>query len=240
MLYYLALAFKIWMLIDAVQRRAEYYWFFIIFLVPFGDVVYFFVVKIHDYGRVRMSLTKQFAIKTGSSVKELRYHLKETPSTANHLALATALYDRKQYREARELYEAVLSKTPKEKPALHGLGLCQAALADHQAAISTFKRVLDIDLSYLSYGSWRALATALLEAGDKEQALECLRELLQRDSRLEHKTMLAEALLATGNSKEAAELLDTAIDDYKHSPRYVQRANRPFHKKAKQLLKAAA
>ena len=33
-----AIAFKLWMLVDAVQRRPHHYWFWIILLVPFGDV----------------------------------------------------------------------------------------------------------------------------------------------------------------------------------------------------------
>ena len=41
-------AFMIWMLVDAINRRAEYYWYIIIF-VPFGEWVYFFTVKIHDF-----------------------------------------------------------------------------------------------------------------------------------------------------------------------------------------------
>ena len=31
-------AFMIWMLVDAINRRAEYYWYIIIF-VPFGEWV---------------------------------------------------------------------------------------------------------------------------------------------------------------------------------------------------------
>ena len=44
----LLLAFKIWMVVDAVRKSQPYYWFLIIFFLPFGDVVYFFMVKIHD------------------------------------------------------------------------------------------------------------------------------------------------------------------------------------------------
>ena len=47
-LLYLNLAFKIWMLIDAGRRRIDSYWYFII-VMPFGAIIYFFSVKIHDY-----------------------------------------------------------------------------------------------------------------------------------------------------------------------------------------------
>ena len=45
----LATAFTIWMLVDAIQRSAEFYWYLIIIFVPFGTWVYFFMVKMHDF-----------------------------------------------------------------------------------------------------------------------------------------------------------------------------------------------
>ncbi len=41
-------AFSIWMLIDAVKRGARHWWMIII-LVPFGEFIYFFMVKIKDF-----------------------------------------------------------------------------------------------------------------------------------------------------------------------------------------------
>lgn len=41
-------AFSLWMLIDAYQRGAPRYWTVII-LMPFGEWVYFFMVKIEDF-----------------------------------------------------------------------------------------------------------------------------------------------------------------------------------------------
>jgi hypothetical protein len=44
----LSYAFSVWMLVDAYQRRAEHYWYLIIFF-PFGEWIYFFLVKVHDF-----------------------------------------------------------------------------------------------------------------------------------------------------------------------------------------------
>ena len=41
-------AFSIWMLIDASKRGARHWWMIII-LVPFGEFIYFFMVKIKDF-----------------------------------------------------------------------------------------------------------------------------------------------------------------------------------------------
>ena len=42
------LANLFWMLVDAIQRRPPYYWYIVVFM-PFGPLVYFFAIKIHDY-----------------------------------------------------------------------------------------------------------------------------------------------------------------------------------------------
>ena len=44
----LSYAFSIWMVVDAFNRGSQGWWIVIIFL-PFGEIVYFFVVKIHDF-----------------------------------------------------------------------------------------------------------------------------------------------------------------------------------------------
>ncbi len=41
-------AFSVWMLVDAHKRGAQHYWYLIIFF-PFGEWVYFFLIKIHDF-----------------------------------------------------------------------------------------------------------------------------------------------------------------------------------------------
>jgi hypothetical protein len=44
----LSYAFSAWMLIDAIKRGARHWWMIII-LVPFGEFIYFFAVKIKDF-----------------------------------------------------------------------------------------------------------------------------------------------------------------------------------------------
>jgi hypothetical protein len=44
----LSYAFSIWMVVDAFKRGAQYWWIVIIF-VPFGEFIYFFLVKIKDF-----------------------------------------------------------------------------------------------------------------------------------------------------------------------------------------------
>ncbi len=47
-LLYLSYAFSIWMMVDAYKRGASHFWYLIIF-IPFGEWVYFFLVKAQDF-----------------------------------------------------------------------------------------------------------------------------------------------------------------------------------------------
>ena len=63
-------AFTIWMLVDAISRKAEYYWWAIIFFVPFGSYIYFFMVKIKDPS---FSKIKKWFTEKPVTIDQLRY-----------------------------------------------------------------------------------------------------------------------------------------------------------------------
>lgn len=46
LVYWLLLAVKIVMVIDAVRRNAQLHWFLIIIFLPFGEFIYLFMVKL--------------------------------------------------------------------------------------------------------------------------------------------------------------------------------------------------
>jgi tetratricopeptide (TPR) repeat protein len=57
---------------------------------------------------------------------------------------AVLRYTQHQYAEALQDCEATLRLVPFHFGALHGLGLCHAALGDYRAAIGTFHRALEV------------------------------------------------------------------------------------------------
>lgn len=57
---------------------------------------------------------------------------------------AVLYYLRRQYRRAIADCQIVLTLNPVHFGALHGLGLCHAALGDYRAAIQAFRRALEI------------------------------------------------------------------------------------------------
>ena len=69
-LVYIALALKLWMLLDAMRRRVHVLWY-IVLTVPFGEVIYFFTIKMRDFN-VRplpdITLTLSYSYRDGSGL----------------------------------------------------------------------------------------------------------------------------------------------------------------------------
>jgi tetratricopeptide (TPR) repeat protein len=57
---------------------------------------------------------------------------------------AVLYYSQRQYEKAIRDCESVIQLVPFHFGALHGLGLCQAALGNYSAAIQTFRRALEV------------------------------------------------------------------------------------------------
>src|SRR5262245_27532049 len=99
------------MLIDAYHRSVEAFWFWVILLFqPIGAWVYFFAVKFQGW-RDRPGVSLPF-FQGGPSLKELRYRAQQSPTLANHLALAQRLIARREHAEAEPHLEAALKVEP--------------------------------------------------------------------------------------------------------------------------------
>jgi hypothetical protein len=236
-IYYLVAAFKLWMLIDCARRRAETYWYFVIF-VPLGAVAYFFLVKIHDYD-LRW-LQQAFRGRRGPTPQQLRYHARETPSAENRNRLAQALFDESQYQEARELFATVLKTYPADTLARYGLGRCQLELGDCSAAADTFARVVDDNPSFRDHGVWLDLAEACRRAGRDTDATRALQLLVRLSPTTAHQLALAEHLEEVGEVTRARQVIDKALEDFEHSPPYVKRRHRRAAQAATELRRRLA
>lgn len=235
-LYYLSWIFKVWMLVDVYQRRAEGFWFFVILFVPAGEFIYFFVVKLPDFRGMERSLARQFELGQGRSVKAMRQAVAEAPSVVNLLTLATTLYDRKAFEEASALYTQILESHRDELSALHGLGLCLLARDQPQAALEPLRRAVDIEPTFLGNAACRSLIVAEWRSGLREEAVAQLETLVARDGRTQHRAMLGEYLIALGRRDEAKTILAAARTHFEGSPGYVRRTNRTAYRDVRRLL----
>jgi hypothetical protein len=223
--------FKLWMVVDLIQRGAPGYWFWVILWLPFGEWAYFLVVKRPDLfaGLERRRRARPLPVDT------LRYQYRENPCAENAVALADRLLAEAP-EEAAALYDEVLARDPAYLRALHGLGRARLALGDAAAAEDAFRRVLERESGYSDRRVWLDLAEALQRGGRPGAAVELLQELVRTDPRLHHCIALASALAAAGRAAEAGASLEAALEHHRHAPRHLRRFARRDARRAAKLL----
>ena len=230
------LAFKIWMLVDAIRRREPYYWLMIIFFIPGGSLIYLFMVKVQDFGL--KDVAEWF--RQPPTVDQLRAAYRRTSSPARLLELAEGLNAAGESAEAVTLFEEVLEGEPDNPDALFGLGQAYVGLGDYPKAIEVLSAFVESNRGFRDYAAWPLLAFALHESGQTESCLSMLRGLFETSPRLAHAVMLAHYLIRNGKQAEASELLTTAIDDHRAAPKFTRRRNFRSAWRAKRMLKACS
>jgi hypothetical protein len=234
----LQLAFTVWMVVDAYQRRVEPFWYWVILIFqPIGAWVYFFAVKART-----LRLPKMGRATPGErrlSLDELRYRVERTPTLANRLALAQRLSDKGAPAEAVPHLEAVLAVEPDYCAALHALAECRLATGAAEQAVAPLERLVRRDPRWEDHRAWRTLIEVHQARGQPADALAACRELAKRLPTLENTCLLAEHLLDTGRPAEAVPLLDEALADHRYAPWGARWRDRRWSRAARRLLAEA-
>ncbi len=231
-LYYLAIAFNVWMIVDAIRRRAEFYWYLIILFVPFGSLIYFALVKVKDWKSGKPALPS----KSAGGIEELRKKLVLTPSVANKLELADALEAAERHDEAAPLFREVLSQADDNKQALHGLARCEMGAGNFAAAVDHFDRLLNLDNAYRDYSAALDYAEALWQNGQRDDAIDLLTGLVGVSTRVNHHVALAHYLSTDGRTPRAREVLEKGLSNFDSSPDFVRRRDEKWAKRAQKML----
>lgn len=231
-LYYLAIAFNIWMIIDAIRRRAEFYWYLIILFVPFGSLIYFALVKVKDWNLGQRKLVPA----AGKNIEALERQLELTPSVTNKLELADALEAADRHQEAASLFREVLRQDENDKQALHGLARCEMSAGDFGSAVEHLDRLLNLDNAYRDYAAALDYAEALWQNGQREDTIDLLTGLTNVSTRVNHHVALAHYLKADGRDARAREVLEQGISHFDASPPFVRRRDDKWAKRAKKML----
>lgn len=226
-------AFSLWMLVDAIKRGAKSHWYFVV-MMPFGEWVYFFKVKIHDpeFEPIRAFYKRLTTKKV--TIKQLRYQLEQTPSYASHLALAQGLHDKEL---AEEHFALAIRIQGEEREALYGLALSRSAQGEHEAAMENYRRLIELEPAFRDYAAWPDLAHLLCAAGRFEEAFELLETLVVKSPRLGHRVLFAHYLMEGGRSESAREQLEKGMTEYEHAPKFIRRKDRLWAGRAKKMLK---
>lgn len=233
----LQLAFTVWMLVDAYQRRAEIIWFWVILCaVPVGPWIYFFVVKLGDMSVPRVG--NLFVRRT--SLDELRYQAEHVPTLTSHMALAERLIEMGQHTDAMPYLESARKREPEHPQVLYFLAVCHTETGAPREAIPLLERVVARDRCWSDYLAWRQLIRVRKECGEADAAIESARELARLAPTLQHRCLLAELLLDDNKHDEAYDLLEQSLEEHRYAPSLSRRRNGAWARQARKLQKRAA
>lgn len=231
---WLLVAFSIWMLIDAIRRRAEFYWLFIILLLmPLGSVVYFFVVKVRDFAGAGAKARQ--SIPTAS-----RTQPSAAPAAAGELDqlldAADALEERESYDLAEPKYRQALEQAPNNLRALHGLGRCALGRGQTEKSAELLERVLERERSYRGYSAALDYAEALWQSGRKQDTIEFVEAMAGVTHRINHRVALAHYLKGAGRDDAARSALEALLADHQRKPAAAQSQEQAWAGRAERML----
>jgi len=239
LLFLLQGAFTIWMLVDCYRRGAELFWLWIILIFqPLGSWIYFFVVKIHDFGEWHGLNFWPFQHRP--SLEAIRYQVAQSPTLANRLLLAERLIAQGDHAEAIPHLEATLPQEPDHCQTLYLLATCHTELEHPELAVPLLEKVIARDRQWSNYRAWYLLRIARVESGDLPGAVKTCKDLVRNSPTLRHQCILAEQTLEAGDAEQALRVLEKGLEDYHYAPGLIRRRNRRWAGEARRLQKRIA
>jgi hypothetical protein len=238
-LFYMIGAFRLWMIHDAVRRRVHSGWYFALLLpVPLSDVLYFFTIKMRDFGLHPIEPDAQTTqVRLSGELAKLEREVEQSPSFQNRVLLGWALYERETYKLAEEQFQRALATHARDKEALLGLGLCQLARGASDAAVETLTPMVEHTLAYEHYEAALALAEALFRAGHNDKTAALLERVISDSGELAHHLVLARYQLRAQDRTRAQRTLRSALDAFEAKPDLERRRDGALATEARRLLR---
>jgi hypothetical protein len=232
-LFLFAQIMTVWMMVDALRRKADKQWYVII-LLPFGEWFYFFSVKIHDPSMARVKAFFKRTPKT--SLDDLRRDAHRTPSARNRLRYAQGLFDAGNAAEAEPVFTQIIEREPTHKDALYGAGLARIELGDLRGAIKALHALVEQDPSFADFAAWLELADLLWKTGGRAEAVDEMEALIKRSPRARHRVTLAHYLIEYDKPAHARMVLERAIDEHGASNAFESKRDAQWITRAKRML----
>jgi hypothetical protein len=222
-------------IIHFIRRRPDTYWIFIIlFLGPPGALIYLFVEALPDLGLLRQTF-KGFPRRKRIAQLDLEIH--DNPSSGNFEELGDLLMDEGKLKAARAAYDQAIAKRSTTLDCFYRRGVCALLLGDAAAALPDLEMAVQKDAGHDFYRAAGLLAHAYAETGQKEKADAMFRQAIERSTLSETYLNYADFLALQGRNAEARNWARKVLDKKPTMPRYLQRRERPWFRRASALLK---
>jgi hypothetical protein len=218
-----------------VRRRPETFWLWIILIGGgLGALVYMIAEVLPDVQLLQASMAGQSRRRR---IRELEAIILENTAVGNLEELADLSLEEQHFARARELYDRVLAARPDAIDPRYRRGLAALALGDAPAAQADLERVVAEDPKYDVYRAIGLLGHASGLAGQADQAEAWFNKATASSTLSETYYNYATFLAAQGRTAGAREWAQRVLAKKPTMPRYLQRRERPWFRKAQALLK---
>jgi len=222
-------------IIHFIRRRPDTYWIYIIlFLGPLGAIVYLFVEALPDIGLVGQSF-KVFPRR--KRIGQLEAMIRDNPSAGNWEELGDLYMDDGKIAPARAAFDKAIAARADTPDPFYRRAVCAIQLGDSAAAVRDLERVVGKDPGYDFQRAAGLLAHAYAQTGQKERAEALFRQVTVTSTLSETYLNFADLLASLQRSAEAREWAQKVLDKKPTMPSYLRRRERPWFRRAKDVLK---
>ena len=222
-------------LVHFIRRRPDTIWLrLIIFLGPVGALVYIGMEVVPDVGLLRQAFDSAGRRRR---IAQLEAVVLENPAAGNYEELADLHLDEGHYARARACYDKAIAGRAGDLDPIYRRGIAEIHLGDYPAAIADLETVTARDPKYDFNRAIALLAHAYANAREPERADELFRRATDVSTLSETYYNYATFLASQQRVAEARDWAARLIARKPTLPRYLQRRERPWFRKAAALLK---
>jgi hypothetical protein len=222
-------------IVHFIRRRPDGIWLWVIvFLGPIGALVYLFMEVVPDLALLRQSLE---GVGRRKRIRGLEALVLENASPGNYEELADLYLEEGKYARARECYDKAISSRVESLDAIYRRGIAEIHLGDFPAALKDLEYVTSRQRKYDLHRAIALLAHAYANTGQPEKAEALFEEATGSSTASETYLNYATFLAGQKRHKEAREWAQRVLAKKATMPRYLQRRERPWFRKARTLLK---
>jgi hypothetical protein len=222
-------------LIHAIRRRPETYWYWIIFIGGFLGALVYIVVEMIPDTRLLGDVFKGFNQR--SRIQQLETIILDNPSSGNYEELGDLLLEQKKYARARDCYDQAIAARAGSADAFYRRGICSLELGEAARAIPDIESVVKHEARYDHDRAAGLLAHAYALVGQVAQADALFAQTAELSNLPEVHYNYARFLNSQGRVGQARDEATRILERKRTMPRYLQRLERPWFRKAKALLK---
>jgi hypothetical protein len=222
-------------LVHFFQRRPETFWLWVIlFFGPLGAAIYIALEVVPDLGLLRHSFD---SFGRRKRMRYLEGVVLQNPAAGNYEELADLYLDDGNFAKARECYDKAISGRTDHPDPFYRRGIAEIRLDDFAAAVRDLEWVTARDPKYDSYRAMALLAHAYGKVGELVKAEALFTQATELSTASEAYYNYACFLAAAGRSDEAREWAQRILAKKPTMPRYLQRIERPWFRRAAGLIK---